>query len=417
MIDIETQLDNLVYFGRGQSINFSTVPVWIDFVFFSNGEVKKKHFAAIGLKNKTLDVHIIHPVSQFIFDNWKNRAFNTQRKHANNVVKFLNYLLANKKALKINTLKELEIFHGTQYLNDLSMEGVSRSTVKDAERTLTHFYYWLTKLDCINSISKDLFVRKQTQFSSYHESPFKPLYPSRSPKRIEHTLPIEYIPLLLEVAIAVAKPIALGIYFQIFGGLRVSEVVNLKRTQIVRRMGDGDFVLKLNKQNFRPDLKEDASVKKVRTQRVMQINDWGHSLFKDHINLYKPMDESDALFINRDGKALSQRSYRQYFQKVKDSFISQLETHGDSEQKLLASHLKYMKWSTHIGRGIFTNIIAEDAENPYEIAHLRGDSNITSALTYMVSTERIHKKIEQKVSQMHQTYIPRLIQEDNKNIE
>jgi len=68
-----------------------------------------------------------------------------------------------------------------------------------------------------------------------------------------------------------------------------------------------------------------------------------------------------------------------------------------------------MKWSTHIGRGTFTNIIAEDAENPYEIAYLRGDSNIDSSLTYMVSTERIHKKIEDKFSNMHEIYLPKLI--------
>jgi hypothetical protein len=177
-------------------------------------------------------------------------------------------------------------------------------------------------------------------------------------------------------------------------------------------MGNGDFILKIKNQSFRTDLKEGASVKKVRTQRVLQINDWGHSLFKDHIQLYKPIDGTHALFVNRDGKALSQRSYRQYFQKVKDSFIKLLENHGDSEQRLLAHHLKYMKWSTHIGRGTFTNMVAEDAENPYEIAHLRGDSNITSALTYMVSTERMHRKIEQKFSLMHETYIPKLIEED-----
>ena len=207
----------------------------------------------------------------------------------------------------------------------------------------------------------------------------------------------------------VAKPIALGIYFQIFGGLRVSEVVNLKRTQVAHGMRKGDFILKLQNQNFRVDLKEHPSVKKVRAQQVLQINDWGLSLFSDHIQLYQPMDGSNALFINRDGLPLSGRSYRQYFEKVKKTFIKLLEQKGDSEQKLLAHHLKYIKWSTHIGRGTFTNMVAENVENPYEIAHLRGDSNINSAITYMVSTNRIHKKIEGKFSQMHESYIPKLM--------
>lgn len=303
----------------------------------------------------------------------------------------------------------MTLTHGNQYLNDLVLEGVSRETIKDAERTLTYFYRWLSKINCVPNIPLDLFVRKESYYGSYYESPFQPIYPTKLPKRIEHTLPLSYIPLLLEVAISVAKPIALGIYIQIFGGLRISEVVNLKRTQVGRRMRYGDFVLKLQNQNFRTDLKENASVKKERTQRVFQINDWGNSLFKDHIELFKPNDGSGALFVNRDGKALSQRSYRQYFDKVKRNLITLLENHGDSEQKLLANHLKYMKWSTHIGRGTFTNMIAEFAENPYEISLPRGDSNINSSLTYMVSTERLHKKIESKFSNMYESYIPKLI--------
>lgn len=410
-IYLENHIDNIVHFeDRTQAIKFSTIPVWIDYIFLSNGDVEKKHFATIGLKDTTRDVHIIHPVSQFIMDNWKNREYHTQRKHANNIVKFLNYILKNKNRLHIRSIQDLKVPHGTEYLNNLSFEGVSRDTVKDAERTLTRFYIWLAKLEVIPSLSEETFERKESHFGSYIESPFRPSYPSKSEKKVEHTLPLSYIPLLLEVAIAEAKPIALGIYIQIFGGLRVSEVVNLKRTQVARRMRDGDFILKLQNQNFRSDLKEHASVKKVRSQRVFQINDWGHSLFKDHIELYKPIDVSNALFVNRDGNALSERSFRQYFQKVKDSFIKLLEVHGDSEQKLLAKHLKYIKWSTHIGRGTFTNMIAEDAKNPYEIAHLRGDSNIESALAYTVSTERIHQKIQEKFSLMHGVYIPKLIE-------
>lgn len=400
---------NIVNFDKNEYIKFSTISIWIDYVFHNNGDVDKKHFAVIGLKETELDIHVIHPISQFVLDNWKNKQYNTQRKHANNVVQYLNYLVDNKRKLKISSLQDLNISHGTAYLNNLAFKGVNKSTVKDAERTLTQFYYWMAKIDVIPLIPENILEKKVTQLGTYFESPFNPLYPSKSIKRIEHTLPISYIPLLLEVAIAVAKPIALGLYFQLFGGLRVSEVINLKRTQVARRMQEGDFILELKNQNFRTDLKEHSSVKKERTQRVLEINDWGHNLYKDHVNLYKSKNKSNALFVNRDGNALSQRSYRQYFQKVKLNFIALLENHGDNEQKILAKHLKYMKWSTHIGRGTFTNMIAEDAENPYEISHLRGDSNINSALTYMVSTERIHKKIEDKFSNMHEVYLPKLI--------
>jgi len=84
---------NVIHLDKNQHIKFVTVPVWMDYIFHKNGEIEKRHLAVIGLKNTELDVHVIHPISQFIMDNWKNKQFNTQRKHANNIVQFLNYLV------------------------------------------------------------------------------------------------------------------------------------------------------------------------------------------------------------------------------------------------------------------------------------------------------------------------------------
>lgn len=54
--------------------------------------------------------------------------------------------------------------------------------------------------------------------------------PQKKIKEIEHILPFKYIPLFLQIASTHTPRISLGIYLQMFGGLRVSEVVNLKRT-------------------------------------------------------------------------------------------------------------------------------------------------------------------------------------------
>lgn len=43
-------------------------------------------------------------------------------------------------------------------------------------------------------------------------------------------------------------------------------------------------------------------------------------LYRNHIENYPPMDGSDALFVNRDGKAMSGQSYRAYFSKLKRIF-------------------------------------------------------------------------------------------------
>lgn len=397
-----------------QNYKFIMIPVWIDWGKLSDGKVIKKQFAVIGLKNLETGTHIIHPVTDFILHNWQARKFNTQKKHALNTVKFLNYILFNRRSFRTHSLSDLKLSDGSKYLNTLTSEGKSRGTVKDSERTLTNFYLWLIGKGVISSIDKNSLVKKETMHGTiYYESPFQVIYPEHQPPNVEHAFPAKYIPLLLEIAILEAMPIALGVYMQLFGGLRVGEVVNLKRTQVKRRIANRDFLFDVKDQNFRSDLKDSAGssyVKRTRSQRIFQIKDWGESLFNDHIELFKARDNTNALFVNRDGKAMSGRSYRQYFDKLKRSFIEYLKTYGDIEDKLLAHHLSMMSWSTHIGRGTFTNMLAEIAENPYDIAFPRGDKSLLSSLSYMSRTERLRKKLEQKFNNMHEAYIPKLIE-------
>lgn len=399
-----------------QNFKFIMIPVWIEWGTLSDGKVIKKKFAVIALKNLATGTHIIHPLTDFILTYWQARKFNTQKKHTLNTVKFLNYVLFNRHSIKVHAMSDLNFAHVNKYLNSLTAEGQSRGSVKDSERTLTHFYLWLIDKG-VSSLDRNRFIKKENQHGkSYYESPFQVVYPEHSPPNVEHSFPIRYIPLLIEIAILVARPIALGIYIQLFGGLRVGEVVNLKRTQLKRRIANGDFLFEVKDQNFRTDLKDSSGsshVKRPRNQRVLQIREWGESLFNDHIELFGAGSKTNALFVNRDGKAMSGRSYRQYFDKLKRYFIEYLKTYGDSDDKLIAHHLSMMSWSTHIGRGTFTNMLAEVAENPYDIAFPRGDKSLLSSLSYISRTERLRKKLEDKFHSMHETYIPKLIEKRN----
>ncbi|CQR46442.1 hypothetical protein BN1058_00702 [Paraliobacillus sp. PM-2] len=108
---------------------------------------------------------------------------------------------------------------------------------------------------------------------------------------------------------------------------------------------------------------------------------------------------------------MSAKSYRQYFEKVKKYFIYCLRNSSNIDDKLLAHHLSMSKWSTHIGRGIFSNMLAEYAENPYEIAVPRGDNSLLSSLIYLKRTTRFRKKLEERINHMHGYYMPRLIED------
>ncbi|MEK4078814.1 site-specific integrase [Solibacillus sp. FSL K6-1126] len=390
---------------------FMINPVWIDYVVDGNGKVKeRKHICLIALKDIEKGTYINHHLSNFIIDKWGLKSFNTQKKHATNTVKFLNYIIHHYPVLKIKNLIDLTINQGTIYLNWLGTTGVSQETVKDAERTLIHFYVWGIKKSIFTEVNITEFKEQLSEQNKvYFQSPFQVIYPQRKVKELEHVIPFEFIPVFIEIATIHAPRIALGIYLQIFGGLRVSEVLNIKRTQITKTLASKEFILQIENQNFRTDLKEHASVKKTRTQAVLDVNGWGSTLLRQHLNIYQSKS-TNALFLNSNDRPMSGRSYRQYFEKCKNLFISQLECSEQIDHRIVAQHLKSIKWSTHIGRGTFTNLVANEASNPYEIAHMRGDSSLESALSYMVSTSRIHQKIEDKLETMHETYIPNLLE-------
>ncbi len=402
--------DGNLIFLKKDDVKFVSVPIWIDYVFYNDGKIEKKQVCLIGIKNPELNIHSIHPLTEFIMYFWQNKEFNTQKKHSNNIVKFLNYLMRNYKSLKLNSIYNLQLRHGNLYLNSLTEEGLKKETIKNAEQTLAYFYKWLQE-----NFKTDLpiITFKQGRFGDFIDSPFSPIYPENQPKNIEHAFPTSYIPLFFEVAIHVAKPIALGIYLQFLGGLRVGEVVNLTKNQILKSVDQHSITLKLMNRHLRTDLKENSSVKKVRHQTVFKLNTWTSSLIRDHLTLYKSSDKTNPLFVNNAGRAMSARSYRQYFDKAKREFINLLLNSPDFEQRQLGRHLNQMKWSTHIGRGTFSNLLAEFAENPYDISQPRGDSDLTSSLAYLQRSSRIHNKLQQKFSNLHEVYIPSLIERED----
>ncbi|MED4354305.1 hypothetical protein P9265_18595 [Schinkia azotoformans] len=405
-----------IYFLNSSKYRFKADTIWIDWSKNNRGTYEKKQIAFLCLCKKDDQTEIVHPLTDFIFNKWKFSSYNTQRKQVLNLSSFLNYLLENKNRLKINSIRDLKIVHGEMYLNTLTEKGDKRETVKDKERTLTQFYSYLSKKVLLPNVDPFVFESyTNTDGKEILISPFKEvIFPSQAPKDIEHTFPIEHLPLLFEVACIVAKPIVLGLYLQIFGGIRVGEVVNIKRRSIAHSINGQSVVINLKENMLRTDLKDTNGsnyVKKNRKQHIFILENWFHQLYNDHLKLYKCIDGTDALLVNREGKALSAKSYRQYFDKMKKYFIYCLKNSNNLNDKLLAHHLNMSKWSTHIGRGIFSNMLAEYAKNPYEIAVPRGDSSLLSSLRYLKGTTRFRVKLEERLNHMHGSYIPRLIED------
>jgi integrase len=397
------------------SVKFIKVPIYVDWAVIK-GKMQKKQFCVIGIKQDGSNLEIIHNISDFILSNWSGKQYNTQKKHCENLVVYLNWVLENRRELKVNSFADLTLDIGVRFLNSFVDKGVSRGTVHSYERTLKYLFLYLAKKGIIEGLSPDKFVEKEGPWGKYFKSPFENvLYPAPRKVNREHLIPLRYIPLFLEIAILEAKPIAFGIYMLMFGGLRPSEAVNTRRAQLLRKVKDGTFLVDLKDQNFRPDLKNSSGggyVKKPRNQIIFQIHDWGHILFREHCELYKPTDGSGALFVNANGKAMTYASFYQYFKKVKRVFIEVLKhsKNATPQDKLVANSLERRNWNGHIGRGTYTNLLAEEVNDPYDLAFLRGDGSLLSSLTYLVGTTRFRDRMNEKFQSMHEEYIPRLIE-------
>ncbi|MDQ8735801.1 hypothetical protein [Paenibacillus sp. LHD-38] len=404
-------MNTIIEMNPDQNFKFVAEPIKLKWMKLRNKKhPEEKELMVISLMDKRSGCKVIHPISEFIISKWSNHKINTMRKPANVVVPFLNFLVTNAREFDLNSLAGLKISHGNQYLNQMVSKNLAYKTVKEAERTLTHFYLFLAKKEVLSNVPLTTFVKRESTYGgSYVESIFNPIYPPIRANEVEHILPYQYIAMFLETAIMEANPIALGIYLQFFGGLRMGEIVNIKRSNI-KITPTGSMAVILEPHSLRGDLRAtNPGVKRVRKQKIIGIYDWLNHFYNNHVSLYKAIDGSNALFVNKNGKAMTAGSYRQFFEKAKMRFINNLRL-GNHDQVILANHLDITKWSTHIGRGTFTNLLAEEASNPNDIAQPRGDKELTSSLAYMSETERMRKKIEEKFQNMHVNFIPLLIQ-------
>lgn len=361
--------------------------------------------------------HKVHPVSEFLLRPSKRHTklkINSLKTKASHIVKFLNYaIIENGQIFNIEDVWDLNFEHGILYLNQYSKSGVALETVLACEEVLKEFYFFLAKEKTLKYVSVDDFdYAVNEDGSSVLESPFKGVnYPEEKLKNILHNLPFELVVLLIDTAILYTPNIALGVYFQFFGGLRTGEVVNIAKSSIKLKgpFGRYGIVIKLKNNRFRNDLKHSSSggaVKRPRNQIVYPYKaGLLERLYKNHIssNLYNP--NQDALFLNKRGLPMTDNSYRYYFEKLKDKFLQRLKKSNDLVMKEIAVDLRSKKWSTHIGRGVFSNMIADVAQNIAQIRQARGDKSFDASLSYLSDTSKMAIELSKNQTDMWEMLI------------
>ncbi|MGD7052933.1 site-specific integrase [Sutcliffiella horikoshii] len=381
----------------------------------------------VGIKDIQNNIIYPHPISNFIVKRYRNKglSYQSQLKATKVLCQFLNFVnrciddeIEGYENLKIYGIKSLKLSHGSDFITDGTLRGIGFQTSNYYEQLLTNFYKYLVDL---NLIEENIEVHYKTKFSNYGKrpypiSPFNKSYldtlrPSRnnfdeSDNKLKdfgenrNQLVYEFIQ-----EAQLQSNIALGICFQFLAGLRLGEVVNLTIDSIHDNgfRGNGGFYINIkdNQDKLFKYLSNKSQVQVKRPRYNFVLEDplfWNiyyeHMERLQYLKKQKKITNKYALFYSEaNGEALSGESYRRQFVKVKQCFLRKLrENRRYADLDLLES----AEWSTHIGRGVYTNFLIDMGLNEDEIANLRGDKTKLSVLKYIekrTSLEKVKKHV------------------------
>lgn len=392
-------------YSQLSTLRFKRDVIQLEKINQKTGETNYDYRVVIKLVNIANNRGVIHGYTEFI-NQWRSCSTKTSIDVCDYIIPFINYLTFELSEEVLPSIHELTFEHGAEYLSKYG-ESRSRTTVLACDRVISKFYYFLAKKTIINNIDKSHFsfvLNKNRKLVML--SPFSGMYtlPKTYNKKPLHYLDEELIFDFIYTAVEIVPQIALGVYWELFGGLRISEVVNIKYSDISLKgpYGRNGMVITLRKSDLRPDLKRNAttSPKKPRNQPIISISDILSLLYERHIKLYRN-SLTDAVFIDNNGQAMSKDTYRYNFDKLKRAFINKLKSSDIPQLKLYSAYLNTQKWSTHLCRGIFSNLIADIASNTTEIAVWRGDSSLDSALAYVSDSRKIEKKLQLNMNKFY----------------
>ena len=345
---------------------------------------------------------------------WKLKSITNAKNHGDTIVSFLNYVkneVATGDDEEFTRLKNegfygLDFYHGQQFLKycieekkvNLNTAGQYTQRVLDLYETLIGAKLLKTSvvLEDRGYITSDNEERVK-RINPFNYEPYVVSYPRKKNIKDRKLVNMDdaYWQLFLRVAEKHQPSILLGISLQMFGGLRRGEVVNLITNDIEEsRLREKDTsILGVNVKDRSNELFKDrkgdltrSRVKKERQQQVFNFNGRLYEYYEIHMKhrafvLRKNGKLTPALFINKDGEPMTGDEYSRAFASVKRKFMNALE------DVVYKDYLKLrdMSWSTHIGRGIFTNLCYKYklAKNAKELQNLRGDDNIKSSAAYI----------------------------------
>lgn len=371
-----------------------------------NGRLVQKRVVLIGVRNEQSGVIFPHPISDFIRTKYefKGVGLSSQLNAARAIVGFFNFIQERIQEsdpefvmLKQTGIKGIQLLHASRYISHLTDRGLKRDTVLTTQGYLTRFFDYLQHQRLLlEPVEVKEVMNKNGQVSMlpiFDHPSLETRYPSTNGSLNDKLKDFgdnrkRLVTEFIQESREVSPRISFAICLQFFGGLRLGEVVNLMKSSLHVQGVNNFQSLVVDVQDNQKKLfshlrsNKKEQVKRPRKQSVL-TNHLLREIYEDHINWLNGQRNVHpfALFLNTDGKPLSGSAYESQFKKVKNSYLDKLRTTTGRYHDYLL--LKKQRWSTHIGRGIFTNFLLDMGMTVTQIALARGDKNIQSALSYV----------------------------------
>ena len=371
-----------------------------------NGTIHNIQRIYISLCNTETGEYLISPFSDFL-NEFAGRKIVTVSLAADIITRFLNYIIFERN----KTIDTLTIQDGIDYLNSIT-ETAQKKTQSEYARYLTRFYAFLDRKNMLKAVlPEELEYSINKEGHRVLENPFTGRFieGARNDAELIHNIEPEYLYTFIKTAMDEVPDIALGVFLQCFGGLRKSEVISLEYKNIsITAVGDKKSMQLTLKDK---DLREDISTaflsgcKRNRIQTVLPAYDdllW--ELFERHKKRYQRAGCS-AVFVDIDGRAMTDAVYYKRFCILKTKFIERLRNSDNFDAKSYAVYLSTYKWSTHLCRGIFSNLIAQGTDNIMEIAAWRGDRDLSSALSYLTDRKQMDENALRVLNELYKEEI------------
>ncbi len=360
-------------------------------------------------------------------DLYKKRK-NTRINVAKTIVQFLNYTffdrefirrdivieenIKNKKIKSLKKIEDLRIEDFNIFLNDYKRGAVGaninkeRSSIEQVMSRLLHLFYFLIRNFKMKYIKSSDIKTKLVYFNDNGqikqkesvEAPFSVILPDEGARKKDDKKRLQNVSFfvvaeLINIAAKYKPMISLTIAEQAFAGLRGSEACNTTKFNTSFRYLGNELVEWSVDLRKKPTLRSDGvDVGGIKSREIAQVHpaflpffDIVKNEHENYINnVFRKKNEYGAMFMTRDGKAMTNHDYWYHFTGLVKKLVLQLRKYENyrliGETEIIALN----KLTPHTLRYFFSQMVASMPDvTIFDVAMFRRDKTLTSAMSYI----------------------------------